>query len=110
VSPVTGPSEADPAIVEFAQTLPLGGAVLVDRRQGKRVSGILLKATADHLVVQPRTRLPEPPKEIPMTDILRIQPQSANGRSLGKAAGIGAAAGAGAALGVFLILLAVFAD
>ena len=110
VSTVAGPPEADPAIGEFAQKLPPGSAVLIERRLGKRVSAILLKATPDHVVVQPRTRLPEPPIDIPMADIVRLQPESPNGRSIGKAIGVGAAAGASAALGVFFILLAIFSD
>ena len=110
VSPQAEPVAAASAIAEFVQKLPLGSAVHVDRREGRSVRGTLLKATPDLVVVQPRTRLPEPPVEIPMTDIVRVQPEGTNGRSVGKAIGIGAAAGAGAALGVFLILLAIFAD
>jgi hypothetical protein len=110
VTPQTEPVSATPAIAEFVQKLPLGSAVHVDRRGGRSVRGTLLKATPDLVIVQPRTRLPEPPVEITMADIVRVQPESSNGRSLGKAIGVGAAAGAGAALGVFLILLAIFAD
>ena len=110
VSPGTAPRAADPAIAAFVQQLPPGSVVLIDLRRGRRVRGLLLKATADAVVVQPRTRLPEPPIDVPMTEIVRVQPQSDDGRSLGRAIGVGAAAGAGAALGVFLILLAVFSD
>jgi hypothetical protein len=110
LSPQTAPAVATPAIAEFVQKLPLGSHVQVDRREGRSVRGTLLKATADLVIVQPGTRLPEPPIEIAMADIVRVQPMSSNGRSLGKAIGVGAAAGAGAALGVFLILLAIFSD
>jgi hypothetical protein len=110
ISPPTEPTIATPAIVEFVQRLPPGSAVQVDRRQGRSVRGTLLKATADLVIVQPRTRLPEPPVEIAMADIVRVQPESTSRSSLGKAIGIGAAAGASAALGVFFILLAIFSD
>ena len=110
VSPQTELAVVTPAIAEFVQKLPLGSALQVDRRQGRSVRGTLLKATADLVIVQPSTRLPEAPVEIAMTDIVRVQPTTSNGRSLGKAIGVGAAAGAGAALGVFLILLAIFSD
>lgn len=110
VSPDTTPVTPDPVIAEFVRQLPLGSPVQVDRRRGRSLQGTLLKATADLVVVQPRTRLPEPPIEVPLGEIVRIQPQHDTGRSMGKAIGVGAAAGAGAALGVFLILLAVFSD
>ena len=107
---VAASAAGHPAIADFVQKLPLGTQVQIDRRQGRSVRGTLLKATAASVTVQPRTRIPEPPVDIAMTEIVRVQPETANGRSVGKAVGIGAAAGGGAALGVLLILLAIFAD
>ena len=98
------------AIAEFVQKLAPGTTIRVDRVTGRSVRGALLKATPEAIVVQPRTRLPEPPVEIRIADIVRVLPEANGGRSLGKAIGAGAAAGAGAALGVFLVLLAIFSD
>jgi hypothetical protein len=78
--------------------------------KGRTLRGTLMKATAASVIIQPRTRVPEPPVEVPLSDVLSVTPESQNGSNLGKAIGIGAAAGAGAALAVFFIIVAVFAD
>jgi hypothetical protein len=113
---VAAPRAADPqaadrtVLAEYVQRLPPGAAVRVERTKGRTLRGTLMKATAQSLIIQPRTRVPEPPVEVPLTDVLSVTPESQNGSNLGKAIGVGAAAGAGAALAVFLIILAVFSD
>jgi hypothetical protein len=97
-------------IAEYVQKLPLGAAVRVERARGRALRGTLLKATERSLILQPRTRLPEPPVEVPLSEVLSVVPESTNGANLAKAIGIGVAAGAGAALGVFLIILAALGD
>jgi hypothetical protein len=102
---------ADQAMLaDYVQRLPVGTAVTVDRTSGLRVRGTLMKATADSLVVQPRTRVPEPPVEIALADVLAVTPESRNGGSVGRAIAAGVAAGAGAALVTFFVLLAIFSD
>lgn len=102
-------SGADQTVLaEYVQKLPPGTKVRVDRASGRPVKGTLMKATAASVVVQPRTRVPEPPIEIPLTDVLAVTPEANNG--VAKAIGIGAAAGAAAALGTILILIAAFSD
>jgi hypothetical protein len=99
----------DPAVMaEYVQKLQLGIKVRVDLANGKTVKGTLMKATDRAIIVQTRTRLPEPPIELPLSDLVAVTPDSSNG--VGRAIGIGAAAGAGAALGVILLLIAVFSD
>jgi hypothetical protein len=61
------------------------------------------------IVVQRRTRVPEPPFSIPIERISTVDIE-APGSSIGKAVAIGAAAGAGGALGVMLLLAAIFSD
>ena len=105
------PNTADRAVIaEYVQKLPVGTTVRVERVSGRGLRGTLMKITSDTLVLQLRTRLPEPPVEVPFSEVLRVTPESGNGHSLAKAIGIGAAAGAGAALGVFLIIIAAFSD
>ena len=104
------PSESRAVLVEFVQKLPPGTLVVVGRTSGRSLRGHLMKATDDHLFVQPKTRLPEPIVEIPMEQVLSVTPQSTGGNHMGRAIGVGAAAGAGAALAVFLVILAAFAD
>ena len=95
-------------LAEYVQRLPAGMRVRVDRTGGEVVKGTLMKASDAGIVVQRRTRVPEPPLEIPMADVLAVTPESSNG--IAKAIGIGAAAGAAAALGTILILVAAFSD
>ena len=108
-----GLSAADRAVMsDYVQRLPAGSTVRIERAQGRRVRGTLMKATATTIIIQPKTRLPEPPIEIPMDEVLSVTPESGNGNggNIAKAVGIGAAAGAGAALAAFFILIAAFAD
>jgi hypothetical protein len=95
-------------MAEYVQKLQLGTRVRVDLASGRTVKGTLMKATDRAIVVQTRTRLPEPPLELALTDILAVTPESSNG--IGRAIGIGAAAGAAASLGVILLLIAIFSD
>lgn len=110
-SPQTGPPHSydDQAVLaEYVQRLPPGTRVRVDRAGGEVVKGTLMKASDAAIVVQRRTRVPEPPLEIPLTTVLAVTPEATNG--VAKAIGVGAAAGAAAALGTLLILAAVFSD
>ena len=101
----------DPAVLaDYLQRLPPGTAVKVERTSGRSLRGTLMKATADAIVVQPRTRLPEPPIEIPLAEVLTVTPESGNGGSLGRAIAAGVAAGAGAALVTVFVLIAIFSD
>ncbi len=109
------PSERDAArnatvLAEYVRTLPAGMVVRVDRLGGRSMRGTLMKTTDQLIVVQPRTRVPEPAVEIPFSEVVRVTPESSTGASLGKAIGVGAAAGAAAALGVFFVIVAIFAD
>jgi hypothetical protein len=97
-------------LLEYVQSLPPGSLVRVERANGRTLRGILMKATAGSLIVQPRTRIPEPPVEVALTEVLSVTPESPNGHNLVKAVALGAAAGAGAALTVFVILLTIYSD
>ncbi len=102
---------ADRAILaEYVQKLPPGASVRVERTAGPALRGTLLKATEQSLIVQPRTRVPEPAVEVPMSEVLSVEPYSPAGPNVAKAIGIGAAAGAGAALAVFFIIATLYAD
>lgn len=107
--PAVSRPAADPALMaEYVQKLQLGTRVRVGLVTGKSIKGTLMKATDRAIVVQTRTRFPEPPFELPLTDIVSVAPESSNG--VGRAIGVGVAAGAAASLGVLLLLIAVFSD
>lgn len=104
-----GVQPADRAVLsEYVQRLPLGSAVRVNLTNGEEVRGTLMKATEASVIVQPRTRVPEPPLEVPLRDVIGVTLDSKRGGSLARAIGVGAAVGVGAALGFILILMAAF--
>jgi hypothetical protein len=104
-----GDPQGSSVLAEYVQKLPLGMRVRVDRVKGGAIKGILMKATDQAIVVQRRTRVPEPPEEIPLSQVLSVTPEQQGG-GIGRAIGAGAAAGAAAALGIILILIAVAWD
>lgn len=97
-------------LAEYVQKLPPGTAVRVDRAGARAVRGTLMKATGESVFLQPRTRIPEPPVEIPLDEVVSVTPETRSGGHIGRAIGAGAAAGAGAALAVFLVIVAAFGD
>ena len=98
------------AMADYVQRLPAGSKVRVERTDGTSVRGTLMKATADAILVQKNTRVPEPPVDVPLAQVTRVTVESSGGMSTGKAIGIGMAAGAGAIVAFFLILAATFND
>lgn len=97
-------------LAEYVRSLAPGSPIRIGRAGGATVRGTLMKATAQSVIIQPRTRIPEPPLEIAWTDIITVTPESTGRNGVGKAIAIGAAAGAGAALGLLMILAAIYAD
>lgn len=104
----TPASPADRSVLaNYVKQLPVGSRVKVVLTDGRTVKGTLMSATDASIVVQRRTRIPEPPDELVLDRVLAVQLESGGGP--GRSIAIGAAAGAAAALGVFLILAAIFA-
>jgi len=112
VSPApSGDRIADRAVMaEYVQKLQTGATVKVERTQRRSVRGVLMKATDHVIVIQPRTRLPEPAIEIPLDDVLAVTLESKSGNSIGRSIAVGAAAGAAVILTMFLISAAIWAD
>lgn len=106
VQPDVGPH----VLLEYVQRLPPGTRLRVGRRTGGTLRGTLVKATETSLIVQPRTRVPEPPVAIPIADVVSVTPEPTGGTHPGKVIALAAAAGAGAALGMLLLLAAIYAD
>ena len=96
-------------LAEYVQKLPVGARVRVHLHDGGRKRGTLMDATSERLVVQPRTRIPEPPLQIPLDRVIAVEVESGNG-GIGRAIGIGIAVGAGTFFGVMLLLAAIYAD
>jgi hypothetical protein len=96
-------------MADYAQKIPAGSKVRVERTDGPALRGTLMKAGPDAITLQRNTRVPEPPVQIPIETITRLtldQPTSSAGRNIA----IGVASGVGATFGVLLLLAAIWAD
>ena len=94
-------------LASYVKQLPIGSRVRVELTGSHTIKGTLMKAGDASIIVQRRTRIPEPPEELPLTEVISVDLDTGGGA--GRAIGVGAAAGAGGALAVFLILAAIFA-
>ena len=81
-------------------------AIIAD---GSTLRGTLMKATDEGIVIQPRTRIPELPRDVPMDRIRTVELET-GGTGVGKAVAIGVAVGVGTFFGVLMILAAVYGD
>lgn len=95
-------------MTSYVRQLPLGSRVRIALADGEVVRGTLMKTDTDPIVVQRRTRIPEPPLQIAIKDVRSLELEK-NGNGVGRAVAVGAAAGVGAALGLLLVLAAIFA-
>src|SRR5687767_14006721 len=94
------PATADPALMaSYVRHLPLGSRVRVSLADGTVIRGVLMKADADPIVIQKRTRIPEAPLHIALRDVRALDLEAKNGGT-GRSIVMGAAAGAASALGV----------
>jgi hypothetical protein len=96
-------------VADYARQLPIGTRIRATTSNNRTVRGTLIKRSDQAIFVQPRTRLAEPPVEIPLGELMALD-QELPSSGTGKAVAVGAAAGAGAALGVMLFLFAIFSD
>jgi hypothetical protein len=95
-------------LTTYVKQLPIGSRVRASLVDGQTVRGTLMNATDEGIVVQRRTRIPEPPTSIPVEKISAVEIEAAS--NLAKSVAVGVASGAGAALGVFFIIVALLAD
>jgi hypothetical protein len=95
---------------DYVQRLPAGSRVRVEQTDGRSFRGTLMKATADAIVVQKNTRIPEAPIEVPLGQLARITLDTGSNNATGRAIGIGIASGVGATLAFLAILAAAFSD
>ena len=76
------------------RTTMCGLILLLSTVDGARMSATLLSADHERVVVQPRGRLTEPARAIPIASLQLIEPESPGTNQLVKAAVIGVATGA----------------
>ena len=104
------PSVQDKTVLaEYVQRLAAGSRVRVERADGTSLRGTLMKATAQSIIVQKNTRLPEAPLEIPLDQLMRVTLDSGSA-SMGKTVGIAVGVGVGATFGILALLAALIGD
>jgi hypothetical protein len=91
----------------YVTHLAIGSRVRVAFADGRTIKGTLMRADGAEIVVQPRTRIPEPPMAIPLDRIATVDLDTH--ASVGKTVGIGIASGAGGVFAAFLVLAMIFA-
>ena len=97
---------ADPSVmVSYVTHLAIGSRVAVDLTDGHSVKGTLMKADSGGIVVQPRTRIPEPPIQIPLDRISAVETET--NVSTARTFGIGFGAGAAGGLAAIFLLAAI---
>jgi hypothetical protein len=102
------PSVQDNALLaEYVQRIPAGSKVRVERTNGGTLRGTLMKTSPDALVVQKNTRVPEPPMEVPFSQVTRVTLDTGSS-SVGKTVAISVGAGVGATFGLLLLLAAIY--
>jgi len=95
---------------QYAQQLPAGSVVRIRTASGERLTGTLLAVGNESVTVSPRTRVPEPTREIRFDTIVQMDLTTQQGASLAKAAAVGAGVGAGVFFGLLLALAAAWDD
>ncbi len=91
----------------YAEQLPMGREVEVRLKSGERFKGTFMGVEGDAIRVQPSTRIPVPPRVVPLADLMQLRLASAgNGGSVAKAVIIGVASGAAVFFGLLLVAVA----
>ena len=90
---------------QYAARLPIGSTVRIRTTSGERLTAVLLVVDDVGVMVKPKTRIPEPPRQVPFDRLAELE-LAPEGSSLAKAAAIGGAVGAGVFFGLMIILFA----
>ena len=102
-----GDSERVAVLRQYVERLPVGGRVRVQTVDGARWSATLLSTDHERVVLQPRGRLTEPARAIPIASLRLIEPDSQSGNSqLLKAVAVGVATGAATFVTMLIIAFA----
>ena len=102
-----GEAERVAVLRQYVERLPVGGRVRVQTVDGARWSATLLSADHERVVLQPRGRLTEPARAIPIASLQLIEPESQGGNNqLVKAVAVGVATGAATFVTMLMIAFA----
>ena len=108
--PAPQPNSAPELWRKYAQQLPVGTNVRVSAGSTGRFTGTLLAVGDEAITVSPRTRVPEPPREIRFDAIRQLEITKRNGTNVAQAVLVGAGVGAGVFFGLMMMAFAVWGD
>jgi hypothetical protein len=104
---------ADPRDLEdrrkYISQLPAGTAVQIALADGTHLKATLMGVEHDTVIVQPRTRLPEAYRRIPLQAIVSLTPESGH-PDMARAMAIGAGAGVASFVVLFTIVMTLLDD
>lgn len=95
--------------VRYAERLPIGSTVRVRTIDGRRMTAVLAIVDDTGITLEPKTRVPEPPRHIPFGQLRQLELKQ-NGSSVAKTVAIGVGVGASTFFGILLITLAAWGD
>jgi len=110
VVPAPQPNSAPELWRKYAQQLPVGTNVRVSTGSTGRFTGTLLAVGDEAITVSPRTRVPEPPREIRFDAIRQLEITKRNGTNVAQAVLVGAGVGAGVFFGLMVVAFALLDD
>ena len=90
---------------QYAMRLPIGSTVKIRTTGGERWTAVLLTVDDSGVTVKPKTRIPEPLRQLPFDRLAQLELAQADS-NIAKAAAIGGAVGGGVFLGLLMLLLA----
>lgn len=101
---------SDPEVMaRFLRSVPIGSALRLRTIEGQRARVVLMAVDPDAIVVQRRSRRPEPPYRVPFASVASAEIDKGRS-SLGAAIGIGVLAGAATFVTMLVILVASIED
>jgi hypothetical protein len=90
---------------KYAARLPIASTVRIRTTSGEHFTAVLLVVDDAGVTVKPKTRIPEPARQVPFERLAELELAPA-GSNIAKAAAIGGAVGAGVFFGLMMILFA----
>ena len=108
-TPADGLERSHDYWMKYTERLPIGSTVRVRTTDGRHVTAVLAIVDDTGITLEPKTRIPEPPRHIPFDQLQQLELKQ-NGSSVAKAVAIGVGVGASTFFGIMLILLAAWGD
>lgn len=93
----------------YAAALPIGATVRVRVVTGERLRAVLMQVDGNAIVIRPKTRIPEPTRQVPFEQLDTLELEGAGG-ARGTAVLIGVGSAVATFVSLWLVALAVIDD